>query len=117
MSRYYEMSVEIFNYNHEKQTEIEEAAEDEWEFDEEWYCRFPEDGSPLMSNSGRSYLTGGESEEEFTQRLTEAVWKANEAFCRVVIIATCLEEIPCETHELDKNAYQAFLTKENGKGK
>lgn len=37
MSRYYEMSVEIKNYDPNLVYEIQEAAQTEWSFDDDWY--------------------------------------------------------------------------------
>ena len=103
MSRNYEMSVEVARYRLERGAAIQEAAGHEWPFDD-WYGR---DGTLEASAAGD--LCGGESEEEFTERLSVAVWKANGAYCEVTVDATCLESLPYETHCLDEADYARLI--------
>ena len=42
--------------------------------------------------SAQDWLAGGESEEQFTERLSVAIWRANGAYCEVSVDATYLEE-------------------------
>ncbi len=110
MSRYYEMQIEIEDFDPSRADQIEEAAEKEWSFENGWFGHKDNKGVLLtLSNSGRANLTGGESEEEFVRRLTEAVWKANRGFCRVGVYAIYLEDPPCEHHELGEEEYQRFI--------
>jgi len=103
MSRFYEMSVDVSGYDPEKVAEIQAAAEGEWPFDN-WY-----DSGESLTASGQENLSGGEGEEEFTERLSLAIWRANGGFCRVVVDATYLENLPYETHELDETDYARLI--------
>ena len=103
MSRYYSMVLNVSGHNQEKSEEIMEAANKHWEFDD-WSNYNNE-----LSASGESSLTGGESEEEFAERITEAIWKANGKFCTVQVDATYLEDLPCETYSFDEEDYQRFV--------
>jgi len=102
MSRYYEMTFEITGYNPELKDDIYDAVDQEWELEQENVY------ASTLTLSGHSYLVGGESEEDFTVRVTHAVWDANKDFCRVTVIATYLEDPPCETHELVKADYEKY---------
>ena len=88
MSRYYEMSVEISEYNPAKAKEIQAAAEAEWSFDD-WWSANDEPGE-TMHASAQGNLSGGESEEAFTERLSLAVWRAT----RRVLQGQCRCDLP-----------------------
>ena len=103
MSRYYEMGVEILGHDPEKENQIKKAAENEWPFADWW------SGEGHMRASAQDWLAGGESEEQFTERLSVAIWRANGAFCEVVVNATYLEELPYETHTLDEEDYARLI--------
>ncbi len=59
-----------------------------------------------MRASSDGVLTGGESEEEFAERVARAVVKANGGPCEVEITATYLEDIPTETYSFARGDYQ-----------
>lgn len=107
MSRYYEMSVEVSGHASAKADAIQAAAEQEWPFGDWWIAG--NDDAATMHATGQSSLCGGESEEEFTERLALAIWRANGAFCRVSVDATYLENLPYETHELDESDYARLI--------
>jgi hypothetical protein len=106
MSRYYEMSVNINGYRAEGAEAIKKAAEAEWPF-EDWY---EHDGT--LTASGKASLCGGESEKEFTERLSVAIWRANGTYCEVTVDATYLESLPYETHCLDETDYTRLIGKQ-----
>lgn len=58
-----------------------------------------------MTLSGDGQLCGGESEDEFAERITKAIWQANGQFCSVEVCATYLEDLPCEQYQLDRDDY------------
>ena len=62
-----------------------------------------------MHASAQGNLCGGESEEEFTERLSLAVWRANGGYCSVTVDATYLENLPYETHTLDEADYARLI--------
>jgi len=107
MSRFHEMSVEVSGHDRAKVAEIQAAAEQEWAFDDWWFAG--EDDAATMHASGQSSLCGGETEEEFTERLSLAIWRANGGYCRVSVDATYLENLPYETHELDETDYARLI--------
>jgi len=98
----YSMSVAITGHNVRKTEAIKAAASGEWEFDS-WK---ENPGTLVASADGR--LSYHESEEQFAERLSMAVWRANGFFCIVEIVAGCLEEIPYETHLLTEVDYMRF---------
>jgi hypothetical protein len=104
MSRSYEMQVEITGLDPSREEAVKKAAELEWSF-ESWP---PYDDKLLAYGEGR--LCGGESEEEFVERLTHAIWKANGKFCPVEVRATYLDDLPHETYNLDEGQYDEFLS-------
>ncbi len=103
MSQRYEMNVEIRNFDPSKSKAIQEAANQEWNF-EDWY-----ETNTYLQSSSEGYLCGGETDSQFTDSLTETIWKANGAFCQVTLNATYLEDLPCETYQRDEEDYQRFL--------
>ena len=106
MSRHYSMTVTISGFSKAKRKAIEKAATEEWGFDD-----WSERGGKL-SASYDSNLCGGETEVEFAERLSVAVWRANGRFCKVEVNATYLEELPCETHELGEDDYVRLISAE-----
>jgi hypothetical protein len=109
MSSFYEMSVEVSGYDPAKVAEIQAAAEQEWPFDDWWRAGDESDSAATMHASGQNSLCGGESEEEFTERLSLAIWRANGGYCHVSVDATYLENLPYETHELDEADYARLI--------
>ena len=103
MSRYYNMSVTISGTDSARTEEIKAAARAEWAF-EDWY---PHEDALSASNDG--YLAGGETEEEFTERLSKAIWLANGGFCTVEVTAIYLEELPYEWYCLDEEDYHRIV--------
>jgi len=109
MSRFYEMSVEVSGHDPAKVAEIQAAAEQEWPFDDWWFAGEEDDAAATMHASGQDNLCGGETEEEFSERLSLAIWRANGGYCRVSVDATYLENLPYETHELDEADYARLI--------
>jgi hypothetical protein len=104
MSRFYDMTVEISGHNPDKEPQIKTVAEAEWPFDNWWSS-----GEGEMQASAQDSLSGGESEEQFTERLSVTIWRANGGFCEVVVNATYLENLPYETHTLDQDDYARLI--------
>lgn len=108
MSRAYEMTVAITEFRPIKLGAIKQAAEEIWPF--EWHDESPE----ALEGAGQSELCGGESEGEFAQRLAVAIWHANGKFCNVEVIATYLENLPCQTYAFDRRAFRRLATMKKG---
>ena len=105
MSRFYEMSIEVSGYDPAKVAEIQAAAEQEWPFDDWSLSSDEEQDAATMYASAQDSLCGGETEEQFTERLSVAIWRANGSYCHVSVDATYLEHLPYETHDLDEADY------------
>jgi hypothetical protein len=98
------MGLEISGYDPAKVSQIQNAANGEWDFNGGWEC-----GDEKMEASGQESLYAGESEEEFVERLSVAIWTANGSYCEVVVDATYLENVPCETHCLNETDYARLM--------
>jgi hypothetical protein len=103
MSRFYGMNVTISDYNPALSKKVMDAAESKWPF-EEWF-----DYDEQLTAYGEDNLCGGETEEQFTERLSLAIWRANGAYCEVSVDATYLESLPYETHSLDEDDYARLI--------
>ena len=101
MSRSYIISVDVHKPDPSRLRDIEVAAEEEWPFGE-WYFF---ESIRLASSYAEGSLCNGETEEEFSARLTKAIWKANGGYCKVIVSATCLDELPAHGYELTKRDY------------
>ena len=104
MSRYYRMDVEVLKYDTARMEDVVDACNGEWEFNLEGPTDLIGDGS--LRGTGEDCLYGGESPEEFAQRLSKAVWKANGGFCEVYVRCYDLENIPCESYEYDEETFK-----------
>jgi hypothetical protein len=100
MSRSYDMAIELSGIKKEKRKQVREAVEKEWNVE-----LFDFDGKDAFAN-GYGSLCGGESEEEFSQRLARAVWQANGGYCEVTVKATYLDELPYETYFFGPQEYK-----------
>ena len=100
MSRCYDMGVRVSGFDKKKVAEIENAAEEEWGF-EDWF-----DYKGELDANGEGNLCGGEGEDEFSRRLALAIWKANGKYCKVEVCATLLEDLPHETYAFDEDDYK-----------
>lgn len=109
MSRSYNMYVQVEGFDQAKIDGIKEAADAEWDFDDcDWFLN-KEKTALSASNDGSLY--GGESEDEFSERLAAAVFKANGSPCKILVAATYLEDLPCESHSFDEKDYDRLLGK------
>ena len=93
MSRYYSMSVTVRGFDEKKAGEIKKALEDEFDWED---MTAPDCKAIFYSGDGN--LCGGESEDEFSESVAEAVHKADGKKCYVEVVCTCLEDIPCERY-------------------
>jgi len=103
MSRAYHMQFKVIGLNPSKEDAIGDVLADEWVGGMYSYAS----RDPFsVTWDGESSLCGGESEEEFASRIAVAVWQANQGFCEVEVIATYLENLPFETHFMDRDLYE-----------
>ena len=108
------MAVEISGYDRDKASEIQAAAEREWPFSDWWLAGDEDESEPEMQASAEHSLAGGESEEEFTERLSLAIWRTNGGYCEVIVSATFLENLPYEIHTLDEDDYERLIQTNTG---
>lgn len=117
MSRFYEMSLQISGFRKNRKSAIEQACSDEWDFREEDFFAGTRDQTLCLEVSSTGNLSGGEGEDEFASRIAKAIWKANGAFCPIVVDATYLEELPYERYSMGEQEYtKAMKTKQHPKG-
>lgn len=109
MSRFYNMQIQISKFNKNRIKQITEACADEWSFDE--LDIYKAKTNSILSGEAEGYLGGGETEEEFTDRISEAIWKANKGYCPVSVTATYLEDMPYEIHERLYDDYRKWKKK------
>jgi len=99
MSRNYKMECNITGYCEEREPHIINAFVDNWAFDD---CDI---GKGRLKIWGESCLQGGETEDEFVDRMSYAIWEANEAYCAVEISCIYLDDPPTEVYSLDEDDY------------
>jgi len=109
MSRFYDMQIMIKKFNKDRIRQITEACIDEWPFEDLDVQQM--DTNPVLIGYAESNLSGGESEEQFADRLAAAVWKANKGYCHVTVNALCLEYLPYELHERSYEHYLIWVKK------
>jgi hypothetical protein len=121
MSRRYEMRITVKGHKHDKVDDIERVLANAWPM-QEWTVETVKvlaNAWPMQEWTvetvkeiecyGEGNLCGGESEEEFTIRVSEAVWEVNEGFCEVEVTAAYLEDPPTTTHTLGVCDYARWV--------
>jgi len=94
----------VNGFDKDRLDDVEKVVNQEWNV-EDRYCGC--DSSICLS--GKGYLCGGVSEEEFAERLARAVMDANQGPCEVLVHATFLEDLPCGTYCFDEKDYDRWL--------
>jgi len=106
MSRYYNMYVVITGANPGRFVVVKDAASAEWSF-EEWD---EYEGTLTASADGKLYA--GETEEQFAERLSKAIWTGNDGPCEIEVRATYLEELPHDTYVFDESDYERIIARQ-----
>ena len=104
MSRAYQMNITINDALGDRHKSIRDAVQQEWQIDD-WFVANGE-----IYVEGASSLVGGETEDEFADRLSKAIWRANEGYCPVMVVAINLEDLPHETHLRDEEDFERLAT-------
>ena len=104
MSRYYSMSVSITGADANRVDAVKQAVKAEWEFDD-W-----QEHNGVLTALADGRLCGGETEDQFAERVAKAVWAANGAPCQINVTATYLEDLPYESYSLDESDYDRLVT-------
>ncbi len=107
MSRYYEMKIEIEGFDESKKDAIQQACLEEWSFEkDDWFCfERQSDDMRCMEAVTQGHLCGGEDEDEFSDRISKVIWKANGAFCPITVNALNMEATPYEAYTKDEEDY------------
>jgi hypothetical protein len=100
------MYVVIKDHDPAKAEAIQTSASNEWDF-EDWYSAKDDDVDKgiEMSATGQANLCGGEGEQEFSERLCNAIWEANGKYCEVEVTCTYMESLPHEDYSFDEEDY------------
>ena len=89
--------------NEDELDTVSEAAQEHWDFEGgQWAL----DEDIAVSPYEQGSLYGGVSEEEFSDRVAKAIWKALGRYARVEIEMTYLEDLPREIHVRDNVLYE-----------
>lgn len=107
MSRSYDMQVTVSKFNPARQQNIEDICCFEFPFESLEIQPFDTESTMIGSTVGDLYC--GESEEEFSERLTKAIWAANSQYCPVTVRLLHLDALPYDVFELGKEAYQEWV--------
>ena len=115
MSHYYEMGLEVEDVqSQEEATKIAEVFAEQWS--DSQTNDFYDTKSKTFECFSENSLCGGETEEDFTQRLSRAIWEALGRYAPISVRATYLEDLPTDFHIADEESYQELLkTQDNHK--
>lgn len=83
MSRCYEVSVDISDFNHERESQIIQAWRHEWAATSGDIYRDDVCGVPTLHGCAFGTLYFGEGPTELEERLSNAIWQANGAVCPI----------------------------------
>jgi hypothetical protein len=110
MSRLYDLQLTIIGHEPTKAHQIRKAANQQWPaLKANW------DGDQeVITSSGQESCVGGKGARQLVERLAVAIWQANGDFCRIVAQTTCLDDLPYETHVLDKIDYDQSMASRKG---
>lgn len=109
MSQTYNMTLIVCGYVSEKVEAIRDEVNGEWEFDSWDKIKRSGEQSQLLG-SGVGQLCGGETEQEFVDRMAKAIWRANGAFCEIEIQTVHLDDHLHDCHLVDQEDYERIIT-------
>ena len=111
MSRRYDMDITVKGLKEKAHMAlVDEAVTKNWNTSYDFLD--PEEdaaGTWQFLTGGEGSLCGGETEEEFTGRIAEAIWEALGYYVSVTINAAYLEDLPCETLSMEEEEYAGYL--------
>jgi hypothetical protein len=106
------MRIQITDFDESNLLEIEKACLAEWPFESESFSVEVDAKSvQTLTGNGIGSLCGGEDEDEFSDRLAKAIWKANGRYCEVGVQALYLEELPYEHYDRGEDDYERLMGK------
>ena len=114
MSRLYGMTLSVKNHDHKKRNAILKEACTEWNFDTDVICVFKKDTPKenIFMEEAVNNLCGGESEDEFAERISKSVMRANKGPCNVTVHTVCYENIPRETFDHNEELWEEMQEEE-----
>lgn len=108
MKRHYRMYVCVSPLHPAELKPVLEVIGSEWSKAEK--IRKIKSGAHLfMEASAEHYLSKGESEEAFAERMSVAIWRRLGRFVKVTIDAVLLEESPNDSYEFGECDYQRLV--------
>ena len=105
MAQYYSMVVRIEGFDPSRAEQIMTAAESQWPFSD-W-----EHDEDRLESQAEDFLSIGEYDTEFVDRLSVAIWKANQEFCPIEVTSICQEYLPFDEYSRDENDYSRLVLK------
>ena len=107
MSRNYEMIIRVYNVKDEGTKEmIHDVVKEEWSIDDEY------EDTDYYVMRGVGSLCGGETEEEFANKVAMALWEKLEKYHRITVEAVYLDDLPCETYDMGEETYAEEMSDE-----
>ena len=103
------MWVNVSKYREDNDEAFRQAAESVWSFSE--WCN----GYGMMQSFAFGFLCEGESESHCAERLAVAIWKANGAYCNVIVVTTCLENATCGEFCPTETDYARLIERQYGR--
>jgi len=85
--------------------DVDNIADIENALDKEWAFSDISQLDDTLYLYGEGWLCGGESEEEFVDRIAQSAWEANEGYCEVEVEAACLDDLPYNHHIREKEQH------------
>ncbi|KKM74723.1 hypothetical protein LCGC14_1397510 [marine sediment metagenome] len=110
MSRLYRMTIAVCITDEARQDNIIDAICDEWGIDYSYY-----DEETMRFLAIKEGHLSSESEPEFVDRISQAIWKANGSYCKIDVCVTCLDDLPYEEHSRNIDDYNQFISKKETK--
>lgn len=112
MSRYYEMCIMVRDREDALYVGLDgsrKAVREQWNVEDELDNGVDADNFFSYAFVGEGNLAGGETEEEFTDRVAAAIWGAYGDFCGIEVAATFLEDLPHERHCRERDDYERWM--------
>lgn len=110
MSRSYGMALEVTGHDKTRRYHIIAAGQEVWKWEDDEIVIEARDecDENIHFFEAPGSLCGGESEEEFADRVSAAVMRANGGPCAVLVMAFCYENTPCTSHVRDEEFWDSL---------
>jgi hypothetical protein len=105
----YDVHVEVTGYRPQKERAVTHSAITAWPGNPELHH---EVAHSTILVRGRMEIPGFKHPIRVADAITHAIWRANKAFCRVLVGVTYIENAPYDAFELEKCDYDQWLEHE-----